>query len=170
MILCSLKNRFHIFGVMTLTVGEKVTSILNGTIEAVKGVIPLALDINKPSLFTEPLQNTDIGVLIGMTGDVRGRIVIESDEKTIGSIGEAMFGMPLEGEMLHSFTGELGNMIAGNLSTQVSQKGVDMDITPPTVFVGNTKMYGFDRAFRVPVQVKDNGGEIQLILMIEQQD
>lgn len=122
--------------------------------------------IDKPSLFTQPFTQMSISVLIGMTGDLRGRLMIEGHETMFGNIGETMFGMPLEGEMLKSFTGELGNMIAGNLATIVSQKGITIDITPPTVLVGQTKIYGFDKAFRVPIHF-ENKGELQLILTID---
>lgn len=40
-----------------------------------------------------------------------------------------MFGMPLEGAMLESFTGEFGNMIAGNLCTFTGQHDLELDIT-----------------------------------------
>jgi chemotaxis protein CheX len=149
-----------------LTLTANVTNVLNGTIEAVKSVIPASLHIASPSLFTEPVVQSSIGVLIGMTGDIRGRLIIEAEHSVFSGIGEMMFGMAIEGEMLESFTGELGNMIAGNLSTHVSQKDIIMDITPPTVIVGQTKMYGFDKAFRVPVQFEDKK-ELQIILMLE---
>ncbi|WP_260285947.1 hypothetical protein [Peribacillus aracenensis] len=51
--------------------------------------------------------------------------------------------MPLEGEMLESFAAELGNMLAGNIATSLAGGDAFNDSTPPTVFVGNTKMYGF---------------------------
>jgi chemotaxis protein CheX len=149
-----------------LSLSENITHILNATLESVKGVIPMPLVVGQPSIMTEPLEQTEIGVLIGMVGHVRGRIVLESEAKIFGAIGEAMFGMPLEGEMLQSFTGELGNMLAGNLCTIVASKGVDIDITPPTVMVGSSKLYGFDRAFRVPVAIEGKG-ELHIILMLE---
>lgn len=149
-----------------LTLSENITHILNGTLESVKSVIPVPLVVGQPSLMTEPLEQTEIGVLIGMVGHVRGRLVLESAASTFGAIGEAMFGMPLEGEMLQSFTGELGNMLAGNLCTIVAANGVEIDITPPTVMVGSSKLYGFDRAFRVPVAIEGKG-ELHIILMLE---
>lgn len=149
-----------------MALGEKITTILNGTIESIRSVIPLSMTIDKPSLFVQPFTQTSISVLIGMIGDLRGRLIIEGHETMFGTIGETMFGMPLEGEMLESFTGELGNMIAGNLATVVSQKGITIDITPPTVLVGQTKIYGFDKAFRVPIHFESNG-ELQLILTID---
>lgn len=149
---------------MVLT--KNVTDILNGTIDSVKSVLPFELAVDKPSLFTQPFTQHSIGVLIGMTGDIRGRIIIDGNEQVFGRIGEGMFGMALEGEMLESFAGELGNMIAGNLSTTISQKGFDMDITPPTVLVGETKFYGFEKAFRLPIHIQALG-TIELILTVE---
>lgn len=151
-------------GVTTNT--KSVTDILNGTIHAVRSILPLEITVDKPSLFTQPFTQHSIGVLIGMTGDVRGRIIIDGDSLIFGKIGEAMFGMALEGEMLESFSGELGNMIAGNLSTFISDKGFEMDITPPTVLVGGAKVYGFSKALKLPVQIQ-NVGELMIVLMIE---
>lgn len=149
---------------MTLT--KSITDILNGTIESVKAVLPFEVKVDKPSLFTQPFTQHSIGVLIGMTGDVRGRVIIDGEENVFGKIGEGMFGMALEGEMLESFAGELGNMIAGNLSTFISQRGFEMDITPPTVLVGNTKVYGFNRAFKLPIHITDLGS-LEIVLAVE---
>jgi chemotaxis protein CheX len=151
---------------MIVTLTKSVTDILNGTIESVKAVLPFEVTVDKPTLFTQPYTQHSIGVLIGMTGDVRGRIIIEGEEEVFGKIGEGMFGMYLEGEMLESFAGELGNMLTGNLSTNISQRGFEMDITPPTVLVGQTKVYGFNRAFRLPIHIT-NVGIIEVVLAVE---
>ncbi|WP_445493055.1 chemotaxis protein CheX [Niallia sp. 03133] len=149
---------------MTLT--KSATEILNGTIESVKGVLPFDISIDKPVLIPAPFTQQSLGVLIGLTGDFRGRIIIDGNEQVFGKLGEAMFGMALEGDMLESFSGELGNMIAGNLSTFVSKNGIEMDITPPTVLVGETKMYGFTKALRLPISLH-TVGELTIILMLE---
>jgi len=149
-----------------VTITRSATEILNGTIESVKNVIPFELSIDKPTLITAPYQQKSLGVLIGLTGDFRGRVIIDGNQEVFGKIGEAMFGMVLEGEMLDSFSGELGNMIAGNLTTFVSKNGIAMDITPPTVLVGETKMYGFDKALSLKVTLADTG-TIHIILMLE---
>ncbi|WP_338451849.1 chemotaxis protein CheX [Niallia oryzisoli] len=147
---------------------ELAAEILQGTIDAVKEVVPFEISMEKPSLFTQPYTQHCIGVLIGMTGDIRGRLIIDGNEETLSKIGEGMFGMTVQGEMLESFAGELGNMIAGKLSTFISQQGFEMDITPPTVLVGQTKIYGFERAFRLPITVNGAGNMI-ILLMIEQE-
>jgi chemotaxis protein CheX len=75
-----------------------------------------------------------------------------------------MFGMPLEGEMLHSFVGEISNMIAGHTCTFISKKGHTIDITPPTVMVGQLQLYGFGHGISVPFNIT-GVGEINIILL-----
>lgn len=149
-----------------MTMVKSITGILNSMIESVKTVLPFEVSVDQPSVLGQPFEQNEIGVLIGITGDIRGRVMIDADEATIGKIGESMFGMSLEGAMLQSFAGELGNMIAGNLSTMLAKHKIEMDITPPTVLVGNTKVYGFSRAFRLPVTV-NGAGNLMIIVMYE---
>lgn len=149
-----------------MTLSKNVTDILNGLITSIKSVMPFEVDIEKPTLFAQPFSQHSVGVLIGMTGDVRGRIIIDGSEDVYGNIGEGMFGMKLEGDMLESFAGELGNMVAGNLSTTLANQGLEMDITPPTVIVGQTKVFGFEKAFRLPIQV-GQCGDLTVVLMVE---
>jgi chemotaxis protein CheX len=144
-----------------------LTNVLNATIQALQTVIPFPQRHGAPALVTAPIYQPEMGVLIGITGDLRGRMLLEGDKAIFGSIGSSMFGMSLGGEMLESFTGELGNMIAGNLSTSLSQRGIQIDITPPTVMVGETKLYGFTKAISVPIQI-EGIGEIQIIFALEE--
>ncbi|MEF9968285.1 MAG: chemotaxis protein CheC, partial [Longicatena sp.] len=61
-----------------------------------------------------------------------------------------------------------GNMIMGNTATIFSTKGIGIDITPPTVMVGNTKLYGFEKAFVLPVTIP-NIGALTVLLTIEEE-
>ncbi|SES33089.1 chemotaxis protein CheX [Psychrobacillus sp. OK032] len=150
-----------------MSASKHIQTILNGTIQSLKSVIPLSMDIKSPSLMVQPFEQTEMSVLIGIIGDIKGRIIIDSTSNGFSKIGATMFGMPLEGEMLESFTGELGNMIAGNLCTSVAANGVEIDITPPTVIVGTTKLFGFQHAFKLPVEIEDVG-ELTIILTIDE--
>ncbi len=153
-------------GGFDMTITKSVTDILNGSITAIKSVIPLQVNVKQPSLLKEPFDQKDMAVLIGMTGDVRGRIIIDAATESFQAIGSSMFGMPLEGDMLESFAGELGNMIAGNLSTKLSDLDYNMDITPPTVIVGNSKMYGLKDGLILPIQI-ETVGDLSIILVVE---
>ena len=99
-------------------------------------------------------------------------MIIDAEKEMISKIGEGMFGMPLQEEMLESFAGELGNMLAGNMSTSISQKGFIIDITPPTVIIGHSKFSGFEKkkkkkALCLPCKYRTSRGIKNIILSIE---
>lgn len=144
---------------------QTVTELLNGAFQAIGEIIPIAHQIEKPKLLERAL-NIQFGVLIGFVGDIRGKLVINGDVPVFGSIGEAMFGMAVEGEMLASFTGELGNMIAGRLSTNIAENGIKTDITSPTIMQGNTTLSGFEKALDVTISFQ-NIGNMSVYLLID---
>lgn len=144
---------------------QTIKDVLNGMCISVKNIIPLNLQISKPSLLGHSLQIQN-GVLIGMFGEVSGKILLSADRTVFSSIGEAMFGMVIEGEMLSSFSGELGNMIAAGLSSHIASQGISSDITSPTIMEGNTKLSGFEKAFFINVAC-ENAGELHIYIMLD---
>lgn len=149
-----------------MSTSSQVQTILNGTIFSLKAVLPKEVHVSSPSITSDPYEQSEISVLIGMVGDMKGRIIIDSTPTTFSAIGEAMYGMQLDGAMLESFTGEFGNMVAGNLCTYVAEQNLELDITPPTVMVGHTKLFGFQRAFKLPVNA-DGIGDLTILLTID---
>lgn len=127
---------------------KTITDFLNGVNVSIKNIIPLSLQIGKPSILTVPLQ-LQFGVLIGVVGEVRGKILFAGEQTVFSDIASAMYGMTIEGAMLASFSGELGNMIAAGISTHMASQGVTTDITSPSIIEGNTKLSGFERAYHI---------------------
>jgi len=72
--------------------------ILNGAISSLTTVIPTKLDILPPSLITQPFEQKQISVLIGLVGSIKGRLIIDTTKDVISTIGQSMFGMAIEGE------------------------------------------------------------------------
>lgn len=149
-----------------MTTSKNVQMILNAAITSLTTVIPVKLEILPPSPIVQPYEQKEISVLIGFIGGIKGRIIIDTTVDVIDTIGQSMFGMSIEGEMVESFTGELGNMVAGNLCTILEKGGLVLDISPPTVMTGTTKFYGFKKAFKLPVKLID-GRSLSIILTID---
>ncbi|HWO76343.1 MAG TPA: chemotaxis protein CheX [Bacillus sp. (in: firmicutes)] len=124
-------------------------TILDSTIRSVHQVLPVELEIDQPEVLNEPFLQEEIGVFIGISGDFPTRLILEGKESTYSQLGEKMFGMPLMGEMVESFSGELGNMIGGHLSTLLSEKGIQVDITPPQTIVGQPTQYNCKEAYKL---------------------
>lgn len=144
---------------------QNITNLLNGTVKVIKNIIPSNMNLHKPELHEQVLTLT-YGVFIGITGDIKGKMVLTGEPSIFGSIGEKMFGMPLEGEMLISFSGELGNMMAGGLSTNIIEQGIKTDITSPTILQGNTTLTGYKKALHVPVSF-ENLGSMSIYFLLD---
>lgn len=142
-----------------------IKNLLNGIYSSLKTVIPIDHQIAKPTLLNQFLQ-LQFGVLIGITGDVKGQLILAGEQHVFGSIGTAMFGAELEGEMLISFSGELGNMIAGSLSTNIVEDGIKTDITSPTVLQGSTTLSGYDKAIHTIVRFAEIG-QMDVYLLLD---
>jgi chemotaxis protein CheX len=99
---------------------------------------------------------------------MEGRLLIDGGSETFGALGASMFGMALEGEMLHSFVGELGNMLAGNICSFISTKGWKVDITPPTILMGEMKWFDSVKVFSLPIAIPDVG-QININLLLQQE-
>lgn len=140
-----------------MTIVGKNADIVNTLIQVVPAVIPFPLSLEKPITFSASLSQAKWGVLIGITGDLSGKLLVKGTSHTFGLLGENLFGMALEGPMLESFTGEFGNMIAGNFSSFIFQKGFTIDITPPTVMTCESSFYELDYAFSLPISIEQIG-------------
>lgn len=145
---------------------EWATELLNGTVTALKNVVPISPKVAQPEWLDNELELT-YGVLIGFTGDMKGNLVVRGSLDTFGNIGQEMFGMPLQDEMLQSFTGEFGNMLAGSLATLISLKGLETDITAPTVLRGNSVLSGYEQSILLSV-VYEAAGQLDIFLMLKQ--
>ncbi|WLV24850.1 chemotaxis protein CheX [Aciduricibacillus chroicocephali] len=142
------------------------TELLNMTVTALKNVVPLSPKVTPPKVLRSELEMT-YGVLIGFTGDLKGNLVIRGDVNTFGNLGQVMFGMPLQDEMLQSFTGELGNMLAGSMATLVSLEGRATDITAPTVMQGSSILAGYEQSIMLSVHY-EMVGKLDIFLMLKE--
>ncbi|MFB1051211.1 chemotaxis protein CheX [Paraliobacillus sp. JSM ZJ581] len=150
----------------TKNLNEVIKEVYNGTILTMKKVIPLDPNIGSPQLISPPLS-IRLGVLVGFTGDIKGELVLQAEADVFSHISEKMFGMPLSQEMLDSFAGELGNMVAGSLSTYLASVEINTDITYPTVLKGDAQLTGFKRSFFVTIEY-ESVGNLEVYLLLNQ--
>ncbi|PWU69203.1 chemotaxis protein CheX [Gracilibacillus dipsosauri] len=149
-----------------VNINEIIKELYNGSVQSIKKVVPVDPQFEAPKLSTDPLF-VNYGVLIGYSGSFKGDLLIRANKEVFSAIGEALYGMPLSDEMLDSFSGELGNMIAGGLSTHLAEQGIETDITHPTVISGDAKLTGFKRVLEVQIQFV-NIGSMTMALLINQ--
>ncbi len=86
---------------------------------------------------------TEIVANIGITGDIKGFLILKSDLHSAGAFIAKMLsnlGMETEekefGQFHKEAMGEVLNQISGRSTMLLEQRGTHCDITPPTLLIG----------------------------------
>lgn len=116
---------------------------INPFIEASQSVLKMMTGIEarlgKVYLKNSPYMGDNIIIIVGLTGKIRGQAVFcMSHKMAIGIASVMMGGMELNqlDEIAKSAIAELTNMILGNTATILENKGIGVEITPPSFVVG----------------------------------
>ena len=141
-----------------------VTALFNASLASIHDLVPI--EVGKPDLVYTPVIQTEFGVLIGILGSIKGRLLILGEQCVFTKAGVAMYGMVPGGELLESFVGEFGNSVAAHAATKLSQERIKIDITPPTTMRGRVQLGGFKNAIQVPFRMEGDA-KGQFILAIE---
>jgi chemotaxis protein CheX len=151
---------------VTTVASSTITEILNGTIQSVSTVIPIHMTREQPTMANGPITQSEVGVLLGIAGSAPGQLIVHGTRQVFSAIATTMFGMELGDDMLESFIGELGNMIGGNMCTNVASAGIRIEITPPTVLIGETKLTGFSKPALIIPLILANVGKLEIALIL----
>lgn len=118
---------------------DYINPFLESAINIINRTTGKTLTIGKPYIRKTEFQKTNIMIIIGVTGQMKGQVILSLPIENACSIASAMMmGMPVPelDDMSLSAISELGNMIMGNASVILSNNGVGIDITPPTLARG----------------------------------
>ena len=90
------------------------------------------------SLQRSAVTTQDVTVLIGIVGDAEGIVMYSMSEPMALAIVSQMMGEQLAefDELAQSGIAELGNVISGQAATRLSQTGVNVQISVPTLILG----------------------------------
>lgn len=119
---------------------EYINPFLIATTGVLRDMCQIELKVAKPYVKTTEFANDSILIMIGVTGEMRGQIIIAlTVDNACDIASKMMMGMPVAelDDISISAISELGNMIMGNTATILSTKGIGIDITPPTICRGN---------------------------------
>lgn len=143
---------------------EYINPFLMAASSIIKDICQIEMKVGKPYIKSTEFAEDSVVIMIGLTGEMRGQVMIAlSCTKALEIASRMMMGMPVSelDDMAISAISELGNMIMGNAATILSTKGIAVDITPPTVCRGNIK---FSQAFAKNICVPLSGDDITIEL------
>jgi chemotaxis protein CheX len=114
-----------------------------------------------PSIKSSPFSGLEVFTVVGITGDVRGQMYLGGAMSSAIYIVSAMMGgAPVStlGSLEQSALSELANMICGNSMSFFSIEGINLDITPPVLIMGNQIEVAAvkQRVLSVPITFNEN--------------
>jgi len=150
---------------------EYINPFLKASMEVLKMMAQMEMITGKPFLKTSPFTAENLIIVVGITGEIRGQAVISMSTemaKTIAS--NMMMGMPVPeiDEMAKSALSELGNMIMGNSATLLFNAGVNIDITPPTLMMGENLSISSGQMTTISVPLECPQGHVNIDISMKE--
>jgi chemotaxis protein CheX len=120
-------------------------------VEYINPFVEATYNILKEVLGTEVIRGTlylksatvaiqGVAALVGLAGDVEGRVIFDMTKATALAVAGAMNGgekFTVLDEMAKATIQELANMITGQAVTKLHDLGFKFDLTPPALFTGD---------------------------------
>lgn len=121
---------------------ECINPFLMAATSIMRSMCQMELQIGKPYVKTNEFGQDSVLIMIGVTGEMRGQVILAFTTNSALHVVSKMAMMQIDemNEIATSAVSELGNMIMGNAATILSTKGIGIDITPPTVCCGSLRI------------------------------
>ena len=117
-----------------------INTFLEGLLQIFDQLANIKLNHLGTKLKTTSKIDKSVITIVGITGDLKGVVNINMNSDLAIKIASNMMGgtsVEKFDEISKSAISELLNIIMGNVSTKLSQMGVSIDITPPTMLTGD---------------------------------
>jgi chemotaxis protein CheX len=119
---------------------EYINPFIEASQTVLKQIASFEATLGKVFLKTAPYRSEDVVIMVGLTGKIRGQANFSMTKSfAIKIASHMMMGMPVTelDDMSKSAISELANMIMGNAATILYNRGINIDITPPSLLMGD---------------------------------
>lgn len=141
---------------------EYINPFIEASQVVLKQISGLEAGLGKIYIKTSPYRGDSLVIIVGLTGKIRGQAIFSMESEVALSIASKMMGgMVVEqlDEISKSAVSELTNMILGNAATLLYNKGIGVEITPPSLVMGENMQISSSKVKTVciPLVIKDTG-------------
>ncbi|WAM32135.1 chemotaxis protein CheX [Caldicellulosiruptor naganoensis] len=145
---------------------EYINPFIQASQQVLKQVANIDFKLGKVYLKDPTYKVEQVVVIIGMTGNIKGQVNFCMSLDAAKNIASKMMGgYPVTefDDLAKSAIGELANMIMGNTSMLFSQKGLKVEITPPSILMGENMILSTSKMINICVPLLlDNGDKIDM--------
>jgi len=150
---------------------EYINPFIEASRTVLKQITGIDAKLGKVYLKTSPYKSDSVIVIVGLTGMIRGQAIFAMSKKTGINIASSMMGgMPIAelDEMSKSAIGELTNMILGNAATILYNKGIGVEITPPSLLMGENLEVSTSKLKTICIPlILDSGDVMEIDIAVE---
>jgi chemotaxis protein CheX len=145
---------------------------INPFVEAAFTVLKevLAVEVKRGEIYLKSTSMPVMGVaaIVGLAGDVEGRVLFDMHKQTALDVASAMNGEKIAelDDLAKATITELANMITAQAVTKLHDLGFRFDLTPPAIFTGeNMEVSDQDvEALIVPMELPQGKIEINVAI------
>lgn len=118
---------------------EYINPFVESSVSVIREVLEVEVRREQISLKSKAMPVLEIAVIIGLVGQVEGRVLFDMSKQTALKIVSKMNNEDIKefDELAKATITELGNLITGRAVTKLSEMGYKFDVTPPAIFTGN---------------------------------
>jgi chemotaxis protein CheX len=118
---------------------EYINPFVEASVSVMREVLGLEVERKPISLKSKAVPVLEVTVIVGLVGQVEGRVLFDMTKKTVLNIASKMNEEEITefNELAKATITELGNLITGRAVTQLSDMGYRFDVTPPAIFSGD---------------------------------
>ena len=149
---------------------------INPFVESAFNVLKEVLnsEIKRGELYLKSTSQPVLGVatIIGLAGDVEGRVLLDMSLETALSIASEMNMEKLEvlDELGKATITELANMITGQAITKLHELGFKFDLTPPSMLTGNDMVISDSGVEALIVPIELEYGKLEINVAIKEKN
>jgi len=147
---------------------EYINPFVEAAFDILKEVVSSELKRGELYLKSSPQPVLGVTAIVGLAGDVEGRVLFDMSEETAIAIASSMNGEPMTelDELAKATITELANLITAQAVTKLYDLGFDFDLTPPTIITGeNMEISNLEvEALIVPIELECGKIEINVAL------
>ncbi|AEJ19110.1 chemotaxis protein CheX [Gracilinema caldarium] len=147
---------------------------INPFVESAFNVLKEVLntDIKRGELYLKSTTMPVLGVaaLVGLAGDVEGRVMFDMSKQTALAVASTMNGEQLSAldELAKATITELANMITAQAVTKLHDLGFRFDLTPPALFTGDNMEVSDHEVEALIVPMETPQGKIEINVAIRE--
>lgn len=144
---------------------DYINAIIDSAVKALTELTGGGVERGDMKLQRQSGATKEVATIIGMTGDVDGRIIIEMNKDTALAIAGIMNESSVESldPMALDTLMELANIVAARAVSTLNDQGFVFRLTPPMIFTGaDLRFFGNLDLETLVIPLKANAGHLNL--------